>query len=174
MELWYLSTIFDFLDIVLVDLTIKLTCMLFSAYSFWLACGSNEDSISVIDVNILCQEGKEKEMVLIDSPSYILHGHSGRITKLAWSPHTNGILASASYDGSVQVWDVKRNEGLANYRLHLGRVHCVLWSFKNSDVLFSGGEDFCLHRWKYSETGHKSPPSGTYADAYFLRFLLRN
>jgi len=60
-----------------------------------------------------------------------------------------------------KVWDAQKNEGLGNYRGHLGRVHCVAWSYTNPDVLFSGSEDFCLHRWKYTETEHKSPPSNS-------------
>ena len=32
-----------------------------------------------------------------------LWGHSERVTDLAWSPHKNGLLASASYDNTAQV-----------------------------------------------------------------------
>ena len=32
-----------------------------------------------------------------------LVGHSNRVTNLAWSPHTDGELASVSYDGNAIV-----------------------------------------------------------------------
>lgn len=95
----------------------------------------------------------------MDQPLQMLLGHTNRITKVVWSPHSIGILASSSYDGTVQVWDVKTNTPLGNYRGHIGRVLCVAWSFISSDVLHSGGEDFCLHRWKYTQTKDKKPPS---------------
>ena len=32
-----------------------------------------------------------------------LTGHKERVVSLAWSPHQDGILLSASYDGTAQV-----------------------------------------------------------------------
>uniref|UniRef100_A0A7M5VCG5 Gem-associated protein 5 n=1 Tax=Clytia hemisphaerica TaxID=252671 RepID=A0A7M5VCG5_9CNID len=128
--------------------------------SFWIASGSNEETVCVYDARSIClQEKSSIKAITVDTPYQILTGHSSRITKVKWSPHAIGVLASSSYDGSIQVWDVKKNEGLGNYRGHLGRVHCVAWSYVSSDVLLSGGEDFCLHRWRYTETKDKMPPS---------------
>lgn len=130
-----------------------------TCYSYWLACGSNEESVRVFDLQCL-QSASEEDVLTIDQPHHELLGHRERITKVSWSPYKSGILASCSYDGTVQVWDVNKNEGLANYRDHIGRVHCVTWSYSHPDVLYSGGEDFCLHRWKYTELADKLPPTG--------------
>ena len=32
-----------------------------------------------------------------------LSGHKERVVKIAWSPHQDGLLLSASYDGTSQV-----------------------------------------------------------------------
>ena len=116
----------------------------------------------VYDASSICLQDKSSiKVITVDTPYQALTGHSSRITKVKWSPHAIGVLASSSYDGSIQVWDVKKNEGLGNYRGHLGRVHCVAWSYVSSDVLLSGGEDFCLHRWRYTETKDKMPPTSS-------------
>ena len=42
-------------------------------------------------------------------------GHTDWVTSVAWSP-TGLALASAGYDGTVQVWDAETGERLLTYR----------------------------------------------------------
>lgn len=46
---------------------------------------------------------KSGDVVTVTSSTAQLDGHSGRITGLSWSPHVDGQLVSASYDGTAQV-----------------------------------------------------------------------
>lgn len=48
--------------------------------------------------------GKGSE-VLVTQATRELNGHEARVVWLAWSPHTPSLLASASYDHTVQLWD---------------------------------------------------------------------
>ena len=37
-----------------------------------------------------------------------MHGHSGEILQLEWSPHHESVLATAGNDRRVLVWDMSR------------------------------------------------------------------
>ena len=126
-------------------------------YSCWLASACN-DYLSVSILSDLSKEDAVTAPLKITKPCKKLPGHSGRVTRACWNPHAVGVLASASYDGSVQIWDVDRCEPLANYRGHEGRVMTVMWSFIDADVVYSGGEDFTVRRWRISEQTEKCPP----------------
>lgn len=89
-----------------------------------------------------------------------LEGHTSRVMHLCWNPHTDGILASASFDCTVQVWDVKHHLAVRNYRGHLGHVLCVQWSLLDKDIIYSGSDDHTLHGWKISEQIYTAPISG--------------
>ena len=49
--------------------------------------------------------GERNDESIVTHATKELHGHSSRAIWLSWSPHKDGILASASYDKSVIVWD---------------------------------------------------------------------
>ncbi|XP_013417476.1 gem-associated protein 5 [Lingula anatina] len=129
-----------------------------SPYRHWLACGSNESVIHVCDLgNILeSTEDPPPAPVCITDSFCQLEDHSGRITGLSWSLHTDAMLVSASYDGTAKVWNVLKREPVACYTGHNGRLLTVLWSSVDCDVIFSGGDDFAAHQWKLSEwEGHE-------------------
>lgn len=48
-------------------------------------------------------ESNPESPVTITEPYRTLSGHTAKITSLAWSPHHDGRLISASYDGTAQV-----------------------------------------------------------------------
>ena len=58
--------------------------------------------INVFDFFFVESE-KKREPLQITECWKRLEGHSGRITGLAWSPHTDGSLLSVSYDGNALV-----------------------------------------------------------------------
>ena len=60
-----------------------------------------------------------------------------------------------------QIWDVKQGAPVANYRGHSGRLLSVQWSATDSDMIYTGGDDFCVHAWRISQQQHKVPPKGT-------------
>lgn len=54
-----------------------------------------------------------------------LKGHTRSVTDIAWCPHNPELIASASMDTTVQVWNALTGTPLANYRQHAGRVFGV-------------------------------------------------
>jgi WD40 repeat protein len=55
----------------------------------------------------------------------VLKGHTRSVTDIAWCPHNPELIASASMDATVQVWNALTGTPLANYRHHAGRVFGV-------------------------------------------------
>jgi WD40 repeat protein len=55
----------------------------------------------------------------------VLKGHTRSVTDIAWCPHNPELIASASMDATVQVWNAMTGAPLANYRQHTGRVFAV-------------------------------------------------
>ncbi|XP_036900726.1 gem-associated protein 5 [Sturnira hondurensis] len=124
-----------------------------------MASGSNNAVIYVHDLKAVIESNPESP-VTITEPFRTLSGHTAKITSLAWSPHHDGRLVSASYDGTAQVWDTLREEPLCNFRGHRGRLLCVAWSPLDPDCIYSGADDFCVYKWLTSMQEHSRPPQG--------------
>jgi len=76
---------------------------------------------------------------------FICSGHSSRIMSLAWSPDGKRI-ATAGYDKTVRVWDVRNGKVVAAYRGHSDRVNAVVWS-PNGQRIASASDDHTIHIW---------------------------
>lgn len=140
----------------------------------WLAVATCEHNVSVTDLgpaldrfekSLQTAEEEESELpgpIMVTECMSRLSGHGNRIVDLSWSPHEAGLLLSASFDGTAQVWDVQRarDHGVANFRGHHGRVYCCQWSWSDSDLVFSGGEDYCVIGWRPSQQEHTLPTRG--------------
>ncbi|XP_053423075.1 gem-associated protein 5 isoform X2 [Nycticebus coucang] len=127
--------------------------------SYLMASGSNNAVIYVHNLKTVIESSPESP-VTITEPYRTLSGHTGKITSLAWSPHHDGRLVSASYDGTAQVWETLREEPLCNFRGHRGRLLCVVWSPLDPDCIYSGADDFCVYKWLTSMQDHSRPPQG--------------
>ncbi|XP_076371362.1 gem-associated protein 5-like isoform X2 [Tachypleus tridentatus] len=132
-----------------------------SAYHCFLACSSNENEINIYDLTSVLGEDNNTRTgeVTITQPTVLLVGHQLRVTSLAWSPHVDCRLASVSYDGTAQIWDVLTGTPVANFAGHHGRVFCVEWNPLDPDLVFSGGEDFTIQQWRVSHQENKLPPA---------------
>ncbi|HLI05479.1 MAG TPA: serine/threonine-protein kinase [Ktedonobacteraceae bacterium] len=73
------------------------------------------------------------------------NGHSEPINALVWSPDGSKV-ASASDDGTAQVWEVRSGRSILSYRTHAMGVKAVAWS-PNGSYLASAGEDKTVHIW---------------------------
>ncbi|XP_010968331.1 gem-associated protein 5 isoform X1 [Camelus bactrianus] len=127
--------------------------------SYLMASGSNNAVIYVHNLQTVIESNSESP-VTITEPYRTLSGHTAKITSLAWSPHHDGRLVSASYDGTAQVWDTLQEEPLCNFRGHRGRLFCVVWSPLDPDCIYSGADDFCVYKWLTSMQEHSRPPQG--------------
>lgn len=73
--------------------------------------------VAVVVTSSPCpSENNPESPITITEPYRTLSGHTAKITSLAWSPHHDGRLASACYDGTAQVLCV----------LDSGVLHCVI------------------------------------------------
>ncbi|XP_059207234.1 gem-associated protein 5 isoform X2 [Centropristis striata] len=124
-----------------------------------LASGSSSATIYVHDLRSIIENPPESPAVLTE-PYRRLCGHTAKITGMAWSPHHEARLATVSYDGTAQVWDVLQETAVSNYRGHVGYLLCVDWSPVDPDVIWTGGKDFTLQEWRVSKQEFTKPPKG--------------
>uniref|UniRef100_A0A8C3UXW3 Gem-associated protein 5 n=1 Tax=Catharus ustulatus TaxID=91951 RepID=A0A8C3UXW3_CATUS len=127
--------------------------------SYLIASGSINATIYVHNLKNVVENSSENPLTITD-PFRTLAGHTAKITSLSWSPHHEGRLVSACYDGTAQVWDVMKEEPLCNYRGHQGRLLSVQWSPVDSDCVYTGADDFSVHKWHISKQEHTRPPQG--------------
>lgn len=95
-----------------------------------------------------------------DSCVHDLQAHSKEIYTIKWSPtgpgtqnpNTNLILASASFDSTVRLWDVERGLCIHTLTKHTEPVYSVAFS-PDGKHLASGSFDKCVHIWS-TQTGN--------------------
>ncbi|XP_030078246.1 notchless protein homolog 1 isoform X1 [Microcaecilia unicolor] len=72
-------------------------------------------------------------------------GHQALINEVLFSPDAR-IIASASFDKSIKLWDGKTGKYLASLRGHVSAVYQISWS-ADSRMLVSGSSDSTLKVW---------------------------
>ncbi|KAM7286601.1 DNA excision repair protein ERCC-8-like [Ixodes scapularis] len=76
-----------------------------------------------------------------------LRGHSGKVLAVRWSPSAAGLLATASQDNKVMLWDIRCARGaLAALKGHSGAATSLAF-LPDGLVLFSLGADNRLRAW---------------------------
>jgi transducin (beta)-like 1 len=84
--------------------------------------------------------------------------HTKEIYTIKWSPTGPGtnfpnkdvVLASASFDASIKIWDVNVGKCLYSLTKHSDPVYSVSFS-PNGEYLASGSFDRCLHIWSVKD-----------------------
>lgn len=67
---------------------------------------------------------------------------------LQWSPHEGNVLASASVDGALRIWDVRAQTRCAiKLDAHKADINAISWNRMEQHLLASGCEDGSLSIW---------------------------
>ncbi|KAM3708922.1 hypothetical protein ACJW31_02G133300 [Castanea mollissima] len=116
----------------------------------FIAVGSMEPSIEIWDLDIIDEvqpcvvlggiaERKEKKNKI--SVKYKKDSHKGPVLGLAWNKEYRNILASASADKRVKIWDVAAGKCDITMEHHTDKVQAVAWNHHAPRVILSGSFD---------------------------------
>lgn len=75
--------------------------------------------------------------------------HKAWISSVNWSPTDPYLLASASYDGTVRLWDIRSSLPLYTIRAHEDKQKSLCLSFTR-DAIFSAGSDCVIKKFNFS------------------------
>jgi WD40 repeat protein len=117
--------------------TAPITALAWSRNGKFIASGGRDGKVHVWSV----ATGKD----VFSTPNY-----SGKVTSLAWSPTALSLIASASSDSRVDVWDISKsyieNPVVPYEEKHAGSIDGVAWSPDGKEIV-SGDEEGTLRIW---------------------------
>ncbi len=90
-------------------------------------------------------------------------GHASEVDELVWKPGTGDLVASASYDKTVHIWDGTSGQRRAIYSGHTDQVWTVAWS-PNGQYVASGGKDKTVQVWLASNAQNTTTYTGHSAE----------
>ena len=125
---------------ILTKHTQKIVALTISPSNEFIVTGSSDWTIEVWKV-------KETELLSepdLGDPLWILKGHAGTVTTVAFSP-SGKILASGSVDQRVQLWDLTTGQHLHTFSNHTSKISAV--AFVRDDVLACGSSDGTVFIW---------------------------
>jgi WD40 repeat protein len=118
--------------------------MSFSPDGKWLVAARNAPSEhGVFVLSIWDARSGEEHAVMPENPDHV--EHTGIISSLAFSPDGR-ILATASMDYSIRLWDFESRKRLATFQGHLSEVWCLAFS-PDGQTLVSGAKDGSVNCW---------------------------
>jgi len=89
-----------------------------------------------------------------DKPVHNINAHNAEINCLAFNPFSEWLLATASADKTVALWDLRSLKiRLHTMKGHEDQVYQVSWSPHNETILGSCGSDRRVHIWDLARIG---------------------
>lgn len=93
-----------------------------------------------------------------------LTGHTSSVEEIQWSPSEDKVLASASSDGTIRIWDIrsKSRNPMISMQVSGVDVNVMSWSKQRSNLLASGDDAgvwgvWDLRQWKPNATEKPTP-----------------
>ena len=80
----------------------------------------------------------------------LMNGHSKKINSFAIHPTKDAFLASASEDGSIRFWDIRKGEGLRSVLKHDHPVMTLAYTSSGKELV-SGTRNGEIYVWKFSK-----------------------
>ncbi|KAE8209187.1 hypothetical protein CF327_g6794 [Tilletia walkeri] len=97
-----------------------------------------------------------------------LTGHQQTVNHVAFSP-SGTLLASASFDKSVKLWNARTGKFISTLRAHVGSVYRLTWS-ADSRLLVSASKDSTVKVWDVGRGKLKRDLSGHTDEVYCVDF----
>jgi len=107
--------------------------------NLYLAAGSHDSNVYVWELT------NTPESDLKATPVFTLTGHTGAVRSVAFNPSEN-LLASASDDRTIRLWDLTTGQELFTLVGHTGEVNSVAFS-TDGQYLISGSRDRTVRLW---------------------------
>ncbi|KAJ7961483.1 Transducin/WD40 repeat-like superfamily protein [Quillaja saponaria] len=116
----------------------------------FVAVGSMEPSIEIWDLDIIDEVqpcmvlggiSEKKKKGKKKSSKYKKDSHTDSVLGLAWNKEYRNILASASADNEIRIWDVAAGKCDITMTHHSDKVQAIAWNCHAPQVLLSGSFD---------------------------------
>ncbi|CAL9111710.1 unnamed protein product [Musa acuminata var. zebrina] len=116
----------------------------------FIAVGSMEPAIEIWDLDLIDEVqpflvlggvSKKKKKGKKTSVKYKKGSHRDSVLGLAWNKEVRNVLASASADKTVKIWDVVSGKCAVTVEHHRDKVQAVAWNHHSPEVLLSGSFD---------------------------------
>ncbi|XP_068643116.1 uncharacterized WD repeat-containing protein C17D11.16-like [Aristolochia californica] len=119
----------------------------------FIAVGSMEPTIEIWDLDLIdelqpfvvlggvSEKKKKKKEGKKAVVKYKKDSHKDSVLGLSWNREVRNVLASASADHSVKVWDVVTGKCAITMEHHTDKVQSVAWNRRVPEVLLSGSFD---------------------------------
>jgi len=120
----------------------------FSPANDFLVSGGDDNNVLLWSLNDINRENEEIQPIRLGN-------HRGKIADLEFSKNGRYLL-SASWDGTVGVWDLKERKKIRSLVGHKGPVYSVQYS-KDNKYIYSSGYDGEIKLWK-AENGEYIRP----------------
>ncbi|GAB4531313.1 MAG: caspase family protein [Pleurocapsa sp.] len=129
-----------------VDKTVRLWTISHNYFST--SPGISSVAISPQDSNIFAAADRNNQIKIWQNNSQLLQtlpGHQETITQIKYSPDGK-IIASASWDKTIKLWDVENDKLITTLTGHQNAVNTIAFS-PDGKTLISGGEDKTIKLW---------------------------
>jgi histone-binding protein RBBP4 len=119
--------------------------------SNWIGTVSDDRTLQIIDT----RQASTDRAAKVSSR----HQHSDAINSLAFNPHSEFLVATASADRTVGIWDLRNLKTKVHTLLgHTNAVTSVAWHPTDVSILGSGGWDRRVLLWDLSRVGEEQAP----------------